>query len=77
MYILLFRIPTIDGSDRGDAWPLLNSNKKYTFLHINSSQPKVIQNPFGEKYTFWDNISHYFQSNRTSLRKSPYIKNEL
>lgn len=77
MYILLFRTPTIDGSDIGDAWPKLSSNNNFTFVHINSAQPKIIQNPFGDKYKFWERNSHYFHSRQTSSRKSKYIKNEL
>lgn len=69
-----FRIPTIDGSDSGNAWPKFTSNKTFPTLLIDSAQPKIIENPFQEKYAFWSQLLKFDQN---SSKKSPDIHTEL
>ncbi|KAL5242174.1 hypothetical protein ACI65C_009584 [Semiaphis heraclei] len=46
---------TIDGTADGPPWPTFNSQRQL-LLHIHSDNPDIIQNPFEEKYTFWNNL---------------------
>lgn len=51
----IYRSLTIDGTADGPPWPTFNSQRQL-LLHIHSDNPDIIQNPFEEKYTFWNNL---------------------
>ncbi|XP_060878022.1 juvenile hormone esterase-like isoform X1 [Metopolophium dirhodum] len=69
--------PTIDGTDTGTAWPKFTYDEQFSVLHIDSAQPKIIQNPFDEKYKFWNQLPYNFRLNQTMSRKIADIKTEL
>jgi len=76
---IIYRSPTIDGTVNGPSWPTFNSQRQ-SILHIHSDHPGIIQNPFEEKYTFWNNLP--LLSNLENVisknRFSPdHMKNEL
>jgi len=75
---IFFSTPTIDGTDAGPAWPKFAFNEHFEILHIDSAQPKIIQNPFYEKYKFWNQLPFSFNLNQTiPPKKSPNSKTEL
>jgi len=55
MFNDIYRSPTIDGTMDGRPWPTFNSQRQL-ILHIHSDGPDIIQNPFEEKYNFWNNL---------------------
>lgn len=72
-------LPTIDGTINGIVWPTFDSQRQ-SILHINSDLPVIIQNPFEEKYIFWNNLpllsnfKKVISKNKLSL---DFMKNEL
>lgn len=48
-----FRVPTIDGTEKGTVWPEFTSISS-SVLKIDSSKPKIIKNPLADMYKFWD-----------------------
>jgi len=50
--------PTIDGQDNGLIWPKFTQLNQ-SMLHLNSSRPSLIQNPFKDGYTFWSELPIY------------------
>lgn len=75
----IYRLPTIDGTINGTVWPKFDSQRQ-SILHINSDHPVIIQNPFKEKYIFWNNLpflsnfKKVISKNKLSL---DHMKNEL
>ncbi|VVC41623.1 Hypothetical protein CINCED_3A016801 [Cinara cedri] len=50
-------IPTVDGTENGFPWPAFNSDaQKREILHIDSERPSIMENPFEEKYKFWNDL---------------------
>uniref|UniRef100_A0A2S2QV73 Esterase FE4 n=1 Tax=Sipha flava TaxID=143950 RepID=A0A2S2QV73_9HEMI len=72
-------VPTIDGTESSSVWPIFDT-KNQSMLYINSNRSSVIQNPFEEKYKFWNSLSllskltEYFSKSVTSTTNT---KNEL
>lgn len=75
--IICFRIPTVDGTDNGQAWPVFTSIEESTLLHIDSVQPKLAKNPFMEEYKFWSELPLLSGLNKFTSPKKSNIKNEL
>lgn len=72
--IIYFRTPTIDGTDNGKAWPVFTTIEESSLLHIDSVQPKIIKNPYEDKYNFWRDLPLF---SRLVDTKSSYKKTEL
>ncbi|XP_050428100.1 juvenile hormone esterase-like [Adelges cooleyi] len=72
---------TIDGSVNGQSWPRHTQIENSLMVYINSSQPKIDQNPFQDKYRFWEGLptlsrlQHYASQNHNGSTYT--IKNEL
>ncbi|VVC41625.1 Carboxylesterase type B, conserved site,Carboxylesterase, type B,Carboxylesterase type B [Cinara cedri] len=66
---------TIDGKDDGKAWPEFKSIEKLSVLHIDSARPKLVQNPFAEKYKFWNELPLF--SRLKQFTSKPNVKYEL
>lgn len=46
---------TVDGTDNGNEWPLMDS-KSMKYLLISSSKPVISKKPFMKEYEFWNNL---------------------
>lgn len=75
----IYRLPTIDGTINGPAWPTFHSQRQ-SILHIHSDHPDIIQNPFEEKYIFWNKLpllSNFKKVISKNKFSSYHMKNEL
>ncbi|XP_060845477.1 uncharacterized protein LOC132925065 [Rhopalosiphum padi] len=73
------KLPTIDGTINGPAWPTFHSQRQ-SILHIHSDHPDIIQNPFEEKYIFWNKLpllSNFKKVISKNKFSSYHMKNEL
>jgi len=52
---MIFSKVTIDGTDNGKEWPLLDS-KSMKYLLISSSKPVISKKPFMKEYEFWNGL---------------------
>lgn len=50
-----YRHITIDGSENGLPWPKFTQSNQI-MVHVNSSYPGFIKNPFVESYDFWNKL---------------------
>ncbi|XP_025194178.1 venom carboxylesterase-6-like [Melanaphis sacchari] len=71
------KIPTIDGTDNGKAWPVFTSVEESAILHINSNQPKIVKNPFVKEYTFWSGLPLLSRLNTSKSPINSNIKDEF
>lgn len=63
---------TIDGTDNGKEWPLMDS-KSTKYLLISSSKPVISNKPFMKEYEFWNGLPLL-----SAFKKSvPVLKTEL
>lgn len=74
---MCFREPTIDGTDNGPAWPAFTSIDESSLLHIDSVNPKIVKNPFEEKYKFWKELPLYSRLEKLATPKKSNAKSEL
>lgn len=72
-----FSTPTVDGTENGAAWPAFTSMEKSSLLHIDSVEPKIVRNPFEEKYKFWSELPLLSRLSKIKLSKESSTKNEL
>jgi len=52
---MLFSKVTIDGTDNGNEWPLIDSTS-LKYLLISSSKPVISKKPFMKEYEFWNSL---------------------
>jgi len=52
---MIFSKITIDGTDSGKEWPLMDS-KSMKYLLIGSSKPVISKKPFMKEYEFWKSL---------------------
>ncbi|XP_060847593.1 juvenile hormone esterase-like isoform X1 [Rhopalosiphum padi] len=71
------KIPTIDGTDNGKAWPEFTSIGESVLLHIDSVQPKVIKNPLEKEYKFWSELPLLSRLNKFISPINSNIKDEF
>jgi len=71
------REPTVDGTDNGPAWPAFTSIEESSLLHIDSVSPKIVKNPFQEKYKFWKGLPLHSRLEKLAALKKSNIKSEL
>lgn len=72
-----FRTPTVDGTDNGSAWPVFTTVKDSSLLYIDSAQPKIIKNPYEEKYKFWSELPLSSRLDKSTSTKTSFVKSEL
>jgi len=52
---MIFSTITIDGTEEGNEWPLIDS-KTMKYLLISSSRPVISKKPFIDEYKFWNSL---------------------
>lgn len=74
---MFYREPTIDGTNNGTPWQRFTSIEESSILLIDSVEPKIIKNPFVEKYTFWNELPIFSRFDQIIALKKTNIKTEL
>lgn len=67
----------MDGTDNGSVWPEFTTVEDSSLLYIDSVQPSIIKNPYGEKYTFWSGLPLTSRLNTSIPTEKSYAKSEL
>lgn len=76
--IIFFSLLTVDGKNNEVTWPASTSVDDSFFLHIDSAHPKVVKNPFLEKYKFWNELPLWSSLYKSAGRQEKEnVKNEL
>lgn len=74
---MYYREPTIDGTDNGPVWPTFTSVEESSILLIDSTEPKIVKNPFQEKYKFWNELPILSRYDQFIALKKSNTKTEL